>query len=165
MTQSAKYRQSSQAGRSDRWVKIGFLIVAVVIGTVIYLYLQNDTILKGWPEDLSAALADAKQTNRRVLVFFIGNPPNTEAIWMAGNTLAKPQNQRAIQEGRFARVKVVVDSLDSNLARRYKLTRLPTMMILAPDGKELNRREGKVGEVDFLHGFLDLTEIELPKKQ
>ena len=39
------------------------------------------------------------------------------------------------------------------------------MMILAPDGKELNRREGKVGEVDFPHGFLDLTEVHEPKKQ
>ena len=165
MTQSAKHRQSSQAGRSDRWVKIGFLIVAVVIGTVIYLYLQNDTLLKGWPEDLIAALADAKQTNRRVLVFFIGNPPNADAIQNANFALSKPQNQLAIQKGKFARVKVTLNSLDSDLARRYKLTRLPTMMILAPDGKELNRREGVVGEVPFLHGFLDLTEVQELKKQ
>ncbi len=164
MTQSTKHRQSSQAGKSDRWVKIGFLVVAVAVGIWIYMYLQNDTLLKGWPEDLSAALADAKQTNRRVLVFFIGNPPNTDAVWMAGNTLDKSQNKTAIEQGRFARVKVVVNSLDSDLARRYKLTRLPTMMILAPDGSELNRREGKVGEVPFLHGFLDMAEIEAPRK-
>ena len=164
MAESKEHRQSSQAGRSDRWVKIGFLVVAVVIATVIWKYLQTETFLKGWPEDLNTALADAKQTDRRVLVFFVGNPPNADAVWMAGNTLAKSQNQRAIQEGNFARVKVVVNSLDSDLARRYKLTRLPTMMILAPDGKELNRREGKVGEVDFPHGFLDLTEIEAQRK-
>jgi hypothetical protein len=164
MTQSAKHRQSSQAGRSDRWVKIGFLVVAVVIGTVIYLYLQNDTLLKGWPEDLSAALADAKQTNRRVLVVFVGNPPNADAVRNADFALGKPQNQQAIQDGKFARVKVTVNSLDSDLARRYNLNRLPTMMILAPDGSELNRREGVVGEVPFLHGFLDLTEVEAPRK-
>jgi len=164
MTQSAKHRQSSQAGRSDRWVKIGFLVVAVVIGTVIYLYLQNDTLLKGWPEDLSAALADAKQTNRRVLVVFVSNPPNADAVENAKYALGKPQNQQAIQDGKFARVKVTVNSLDSDLARRYNLNRLPTMMILAPDGSELNRREGIVGEVPFVHGFLDLTEVEAPRK-
>jgi hypothetical protein len=164
MTQSAKHRQSSQAGRSDRWVKIGFLIVAVVIGTVIYLYLQNDTLLKGWPEDLIAALADAKQTNRRVLVVFVGNPPNADAVQNASFALGKPQNQQALQDGKFARVKVTVNSLNSDVARQYKLTHLPTMMILAPDGSELNRREGIVGEVPFVHGFLDLTEIEAPRK-
>jgi hypothetical protein len=164
MTQSAKHRQSSQAGRSDRWVKIGFIVVAVVGAALTYgLFQTKESFLPKWLTNLSAALADAKQKNHRVLVFFIGNPPNTEAVWMANNTLAKPQNQRAIQEGRFASVKVVVDSLDSDLARRYKLTRLPTMMILAPDGKELNRREGVVGEVPFVHGFLDLTEIQGPK--
>ena len=164
MTQSAKHRQSSQAGRSDRWIKIGFLVVAVVIGIWIYTNLQNDTLLKDWPEDLSAALADVKQTNRRVLVVFVGNPPNADAVRNADFALGKPQNKAAIQEGKFARVKVVVNSLNSDVARRYKLNRLPTMMILAPDGSELNRREGIVGEVPFLHGFLDLTEVEAPRK-
>jgi len=165
MTRSANPQQSAQAGRSDRWVKIGFLVVAVVIAAVVWKYLQNDTILKSWPEDLGAALADARQTNRRVLVFFISNPPNTDAVRTANDTIAKPQNQKAIQEGNFARVKVTVNSPDSDLARRYKLTRLPTMMILAPDGTELNRREGVVGEVPFRHGFLDLAEIQGPTKK
>ncbi len=164
MTDSAKNRQSPQAGKSDRWVKIGFIIVAVGIAAAIWLYLQTETFMKGWPEDLNAALADANQTDRRVLVVFISNPPNTDAIRNADIALGKPKNRQAIQDGKFARVKVVVNSLDSDLARRYKLTRLPTMMILAPKGNELNRREGVVGEVPFLHGFLDLTEIELPKK-
>ena len=164
MTQSTKSPQPTQAGKSDRWVKVGFVIVAVVIGTMIYKYLQTETFMKGWPEDLNAALADAKQTNRRVLAVFVSNPPNEEAVQNAKIALGKPQNQQAIQKGGFARVKVVVNSLDSDLARRHHLTRLPTIVVLAPDGKELNRREGVVGEVPFLHGFLDLTEIELPKK-
>jgi hypothetical protein len=165
MTQSARHCQAPRAGRSDRWVKIGFIVVAVAVGIWIYMNLQNDTLLKGWPEDLSAALADAKQTNRRVLVIFISNPPNADAIWLAENTLAKPLNKTAIQEGKFARVKVSVNGLDSDLARRYTLTRLPTMMVLDAKGNELNRREGRIGEVPFLHGFLDLTEVQEPKKQ
>lgn len=165
MTDSTGNRKSPQAGRSDRWVKIGFIIVAVVVGIWIYTNLQNDTLLKDWPENLNAALADANQTNRRVLVVFISNPPNDDAFKNAKYAFGKPQNQRAIQDGKFARVKVTVNSLDSDLARRYKLTRLPTMMILDAKGNELNRREGVVGEVPFLHGFLDLTEVQEPKKQ
>jgi hypothetical protein len=162
MTQSTEHRQSSQAGKYDRWVKIGFIIVAVVVAAVIWKYLQTDTFMKGWPEDLSAALADANQTNRKVLAVFISNPPNAEAVENAQYALAKPQNKRAIQEGKFARVKVTVNSLDSDMARRYKLTHLPTMLILDAKGGELNRREGVVGEVPFLHGFLDLTDIQGP---
>jgi hypothetical protein len=163
MADSTGNRKSPGAGKSDRWVKIGFILVAVLIGTLVWKYLQTETFMKGWPEDLTAALADAKQTDRRVLVVFISNPPNNEAIRNANVALGKPQNRKAIEQGKFARVKVTVNNLDGDIARQYKLTHLPTTMILAPDGKELNRREGMVGEVPFLHGFLDLTEIEAPK--
>ena len=162
MADSTGNRKSPGAGKSDRWVKIGFIIVAVVISAVIWKYRQTETFLKDWPEDLNAALADANQTNRRVLAVFISNPPNAEAVENAEYALAKPKNKQAIQDGKFARVKVTVNSLDSDLARRYKLTHLPTMLILDAKGGELNRREGVVGEVPFLHGFLDLTDIEAP---
>ena len=163
MTDSTGNRQSPRTGKSDRWVKIGFIIVAVVVSAVIWKYRQTETFLKDWPEDLNAALAKAKQTDHRVLVVFISNPPNAEAVQNANVALGKRQNQQAIQDGKFARVKVSVNNLDSDIARQYKLTHLPTMMILDAKGNELNRREGVVGEVPFLHGFLDLTEIQGPK--
>jgi len=74
MTQAAKNHQPVQTAKSDRWVKIGFLVVAVVVAAVIWKYFQTETFMKGWPEDLSAALADANQTDRRVLAVFISNP-------------------------------------------------------------------------------------------
>ena len=165
MTQSAPHRQSPRTGKSDRWVKIGFVMVAAVVGIWIYINFQTETFMKGWPEDLNGALADANQTNRRVLAVFISNPPNAEAVENAEYAFDKPLNKAAIEKGKFARVKVTVNNLDGDIARQYQLTHLPTMMILAPDGKELNRREGVVGEVPFLHGFLDLTEVQEPKKQ
>ncbi len=165
MTPSAKSDQSAKTGRSDHWINIGFLVVALIAAGLIYGFFQTkESILPSWPEDLNAALARAKQTDRKVLVLFMANPPGPDSVFMASVTLSKSQNQQAIQNGKFARVKVIVNSLDSDLAHRYKLTRLPTMMILAPGGNELNRREGRVGEVPFLHGFLDLTEIQAPDK-
>jgi hypothetical protein len=164
MTESKENRRSERAGKSDRWVKVGFVMVAAVVGTWIYMSFQTETFMKGWPEDLNAALADANQTNRRVLAVFISDPPNAEADENAKFALGKPHNQQAIQDGKFARVKVTVNSLNSDLARRYKLTHLPTMLILDAKGNELNRREGIVGEVPFMHGFLDLAEIHGPGK-
>jgi len=39
--------------------------------------------------------------------------------------------------------------LKSELASRYRLKHLPTMMILGPDGKELDRREGIIGQLEL----------------
>ena len=58
----------------------------------------------------------------------------------------------------------LTDGLSGDLAKRYKLTKLPTMVILDANGKELNRREGFIGEVEFRRGFLDLTKIEAPPR-
>ena len=108
------------------------------------------------PGGFRKAMAANEMAAEKNLKVVVGLQRHHEAAYISGI--------RAIQDGKFARVKVTVNSLNSDVARQYKLTHLPTMMILAPDGKELNRREGVVGEVPFVHGFLDLTEIEAPRK-
>ena len=45
-----------------------------------------------------------------------------------------------------------------------KISSLPTFVLLSPEGKELNRREGFVGEVDFYKGFLDCSNVLKPKQ-
>ncbi len=165
MTQSKQPRQSTQAERSDRIVKLGFLVATIVGAGMVYWFLQTDeTFLKGWPADLDAALARAKETDGRVLALFAGNPPSTGAVSMSRTTLAKPQNKKAIADGKFIRVKVAADSPASDLSKRYGITKLPTTIIFDADGKELNRREGFVGEVAFRHGFLDMANIQTPTK-
>ena len=163
MTQSQQPGQSTPAGRSDRRVMIGFLLAALLAaGLVYWLFQTGETLLKSWPVKLDDALAGAKQTDRRVLALFMSDPPSATTIRLAQTTLAKKHNKQAIRDGKFFRVKVVTDSLSSDLAKRYKLTILPTMIVLDANGKELNRREGFIGEVDFRHGLLDLTKIDAP---
>jgi len=92
MTQSQQPRQSPPAGRSDRRIKIGFLLAALLAGGLIYwLFQTGETFLKSWPMNLDDALARAKQTDRRVLAFFTSDPPGADALRLAKTTLAKGQ--------------------------------------------------------------------------
>ncbi len=148
--------------RRDLYVKLAFLAVALVGAWFIYTQVQTGDVLKGWPEGVEKALARAKETDRRVLVLFTDDPPGATARRLSRTTLAKPHNVQAIREGKFVRARQSIDSLDSPLARRFAIDKLPTMLILAPDGKEINRREGMIGEVPFREGFLDGSEVVKP---
>jgi len=153
---------SGRGRTKDRRVKMGFLAAVIVAGAVVYLHQRAGPALPDWGTDLPAALQQAQTENRPVLVFFLTSPPSTTARDMADKTLQRPQNRQAIEKGKFIRVKVTVGSMDSDVARKYALKALPTMMVLGPQGKELNRREGFIGELDFRNGFLDLSEVRAP---
>lgn len=138
--------------RSDKTAKLIFTAVALVIGVAVYMFLQagGDEILDSWPADLDAAQARARQADRRVLAVFVSNPPNADCVFVASKTLAKAQNRKAIEAGNYTRVKVVVNDLEGPRALKYKLTVLPTIIVFGPDGGEVLRAEGKIGEVPFM---------------
>jgi hypothetical protein len=149
--------------RPDRWVKLGFLVVALVVAGVLVVRSRSKPLLPDWDDDLPAALTQARQGDRKVLVMFHGSPPGETARRLATTTLRKEDNLRAIRDGKFLRVEVTLPtSLDSDAARRYRIRKLPTMLILTPSGQEWNRREGMIGEEPFRRGFLDGSEIVKP---
>jgi len=154
--------QSTPARRParDRWIKLGFVLVAGAI--VIYLVRSHrGPLLEGWGKDLDKALEQGRKENRRIVVFFMSRPPGDTDRWLKEKILGKAGNRKALEDGKFIRVQAQVDTdLKSELAARYKLRELPTFMVLDPQGKELNRREGKIGELDFRNGFLDCTIIQ-----
>jgi len=165
MGEQADNRAANPPGRRpDRWVKVGFLLAAAVTAVLVYLYIQTGkTILKSWQTDLDAALRSAKQEDRRSLVLFLASPPGETARRLASTTLKKAHNRKAIADGKFVRVKVALDTaLDSDTARRYRIRKLPSMLILDPNGVEINRREGMIGEVPFRQGFLDCSQVAKP---
>ena len=149
---------------SDRRVKLGFLAAAAALALVVYVALQrNPPILKDWPDDLDKAVAQSKQDGHKLLVLFMSRPPGQVAKRLAKTTLRKAHNRKAIADGKILRVKVQLDtSLTDELAKRHKIRKLPTMVLLSPTGVELNRREGMVGELLFRKGFLDCAEILKP---
>jgi len=146
-------KESNQPRSStDRWVKRGF-IIAILIAATIIVIIQWQPPKLGWPTDLSAALSQAKQQNHKVLVFVCSSPPSAEDRWMVSKTLAKPANKKAIKNGNFITVQLVLDK-SANWAKKYGVTRTPTMLIISPDGEHFYKQEGKIGEVDFRNKFL-----------
>ena len=160
MAQQDDQAASSHRKATHRKGKLIFIGAIAVVALVVYMTQRSGSELPNWPGNLQAALEKAKQEHRKVLVFFAANPPSTTARRMAKMTL--PKNAAAIRKGRFITVLVRTESPRSDLARRYKLKRLPTFLLLDAAGVELNRRVGFVGEVPFRKGFLDCSEVRVP---
>ena len=155
------------AGRAkakrDRWVKIGFLVVAAVACVLIFRR-QTSVVGPNWPKgsaELTKALSQAGGQKRPVLVFFYRSNPSDATRRLIKGTLARRQNRKAIKDGGFLRVQVPIsDPQSSPMARRYQIRKYPTMLVLGANGWEYNRREGFVGEAAFRDGFLDCGEIK-----
>ena len=140
-------------GRWDRWVKLVFLLAVVAIGIFVWLSYRTPP-LAGFSSDLEGAIEKAKAEGRNIVLLFINNPASTQDRFLMDRIIAKRDNLQALEKGNYLRVRRST-SLRSELARRYKLTQLPTVLLLGPNGQELNRREGSVGEIEFRRGFLD----------
>jgi len=160
MDQQDNHDQSTDAKRRKARAKLIFLVIIAVAVVLVYISQQSDVVLPNWPGDLPAALVQARQEDRRVLVFFAGSPPSTNARLMSTMTLSK--NGKHIKEGKFIKVLVQIKKTDE-LAKRYKISGLPTFLLLDAQGKELNRRVGFVGQEPFRTEFLDCGTVEKAK--
>jgi len=150
--------------RGTRRGKLIFLGVALAGAVVVFFFIQRRPLpLPDWGSDLQAALDRAATENRRLLVFFMDSPPSSTAHRLAKVPLGKKANRQALEKGNFLLVKVTMDRIArEKWAKRFHISRLPTLLILGPDGAELNRRQGYVGEVAFRSDFLTCKEVQKP---
>jgi thioredoxin-related protein len=91
-------------------------------------------------------------------VFFVSSPPSTIARKMSTKTLRK--NAKHIKSAKIITLLIQGKKTDE-LFKRYKVTVLPTFLLLDSEGKVLNRRVRFVGEVPFNKGFLDCSDVQL----
>lgn len=144
--------------RPERVIKLAFVVVTLAVVAMLYGLQRRGLSLPGWGNDLPAALAQAAREGRPVLAFFVSSPPGYTSRELTKNTI--PKNAQAIEHGRFITVVVKVSNLSrSEPANRYGITKLPTMLVIGPDGAEKNRREGFIGELEFRTGFLDCSQL------
>lgn len=136
----------------DRWVKLGFLVAfLVVIGIVTYFQLRGPVL--GWPGDLDEALATAKRESRRLVVYVRSFPVSATGRRMVLGMLRKKENQDALTQGNYVLAEIVLDR-SAGWARKYGVTRAPTMLVVSPDGEKFHKQEGFIGELDFRNVFL-----------
>jgi thioredoxin-related protein len=144
--------------RKDRWIKGCFLAAVLIAAVIVYVMQREGVGLHGWEDDLEAALVRAERENRPLLVYFVRSFSADTVRRMASTTLAKPDNERAIQEAGLIKVKVKT-SIDSDLAKKYGLSKLPTMVVLSPEGRKcatINDYAGQfIGELPFRNEFLE----------
>lgn len=160
MNEKTAVKQTVTSKRGRKHLILFVCIIIIAVAFVQYLQRRGPR-LEGWTDRLDAALNQGRRENRPLLVFFMGSVPGATARRLAGGTLEKSANREAIADGRFIKVKVMLSSA-SELAGRYKITELPTMVLLSPEGNELNRRSGFIGEVPFRRGFLDCKDVRKP---
>ena len=119
------------------------VLVVVVLAAVASALAAGDP---GWESGLPAALAKAKATGKPVLV-------DVSATWCGpcqklAASFRDPQVAAAVQRG-FVAVNVDADA-DAATARKYKVSGLPTLLVLAADGTELARASGHRSPAELL---------------
>lgn len=131
----------------DRRIKLIMAVVLLAAVVGVYLaQLQPPKLGTNWATDLEQTLQQARRERRFVLVLFRSDPPNDATSWLVRNSLGHSIVTRALESGKQLCVSVQVDrTLASELARKYRLKDLPTVMTLTPDGAVLERESGRVG--------------------
>jgi thiol:disulfide interchange protein len=92
-----------------------------------------------WRTDLDGALAEARATNKRVIVDFSADwcPP---CVAMKHDVWPHPDVAGAINAGYVA---VIVDAdRDHGLSARYQVDAIPAVLLLDADGRVLKRNDG-----------------------
>lgn len=118
---------------------IAFAIFSVVISSRLEIAVAADlTPAEVWMTDFAAAEAQAKALNRPLVVHFYA-PWCGPCKQMERQVLNTPQFLKTLDEG-FVAVKVnSADEKTSRFVARFKVTSLPTDLVISPEGKILMR--------------------------
>lgn len=138
---------------TERWVKRCFLL-AILLAGIIVGYIQFRGPMLGWSDDMDSALANARAEDRSVVVFVRSFPISATGKRMVLTTLSKSANKKALENGKFLCVEIRLDR-SSWWAKKYVVTRTPTMLLIAPDGEKFHKAEGMIGETEFRNEFLN----------
>jgi thiol:disulfide interchange protein len=131
------------AGRHEGWLWAAVIAVVLVIQWPVlkgYYYRAANTTPREssipWRTDLDAALAEARQTDRKVLVDFMANwcPP---CIAMKHDVWPDPGVERAVAAG-YVPVMIDIDR-DGRTADRYHVRGIPTVLVLNSEGEVLRQ--------------------------
>jgi len=153
------HMERRQNSRNDRWVKLGFLAVALVVASIVYVLQRRDPAMPGWTSDLSATLQAASQDGKNIVVAITNKPMGFDDKQLVSKALTYPRSVEAMTSLGVHRVQLN-DSDHRDVMERYGVQKLPTSLLLGPDGKEIRRHEGVMNDIAFCNDFLGITDSE-----
>jgi YHS domain-containing protein/thioredoxin-like negative regulator of GroEL len=111
--------------------RIFAIAIAVLAATTSATASAADSAVR-WQSDIEAALAQASQSNRLVLLHFWGT--NCRPCIQLDNSVFKEPQFAAVLEADYVPVKINADQFPVT-AQRYGVRSWPTDVVLTPDGK------------------------------
>lgn len=121
-------------------ILVGFIAVVSVVQ-----WLRGDEIVP-WRTDIAAAQAEAKQSNRPLLMYFT-------ATWcgpcqsLRHTTWADPAVEEALRQ--YVPLKVDIDQ-HRDVAMDYHVEAVPHFVLLSPEGRPQRLASGAMDSADFL---------------
>jgi len=119
----------------DRKVKLGFLAVVVAGAVIIYFHQRTGPQLS-WPKATEAMLAKAKKNARPVALFFMARDPDGETRKMIADCLLHDLAKNQLKKNKYLAAVVVDTEMKSPLAKRFKVTKLPTLVVISAKGEQ-----------------------------
>lgn len=134
------------------------IIIGIIIAAAIAIYAilgsqsQNNVELQSfdikWYTDLNSALEEAQKSNKSIFIDFY-------TVWCSAcqqldkNTLSDPAVKEKLNKN-YVSVKIDIDK-NPELASKYKIYGIPTLVFLNPDGSETKRIEGYIDSNSLLN--------------
>jgi hypothetical protein len=137
----------------DRWAKLGFLAVVLVVAGTVYFSQREDPKLEGWGIDLQAALRDAKSRRAKVVVLFTAKPMGQHDKDMVKKCMRVARTVNALAQLGYAKVHLTMRDNKSEV-ERYNVAEPPTVLLLDADGRMLKGQQGFMIDLDFCNDFL-----------
>jgi hypothetical protein len=139
-------------GKADRYVKLVFLVAFLAVVGWLIARQYFGTSLPGWSGDLEAALKDAAVENRKIVALTYDSPNDFDYEKLR-IVVDKKANREAMEAAKVIRVHCRMSKTDP-MAVKYKISRFPATLLIAPNGDLITRWEGYIGEVAFRKEFL-----------
>ncbi len=148
----------------DRWVKLGFVAVIMIVVAVVYLVQRKAPELEGWSSDLPGALSAAKERKTQVLLVFTNNPPSQEDRNFIEKCLAWSTTRKVLKHLGYEQVHLTIADHPS-AAQRYQVSNVPAVLLLDSAGTILKQRNGYMSDLTFCNEFLGVSVAEIRKLQ
>ncbi|MFP4354139.1 MAG: TlpA family protein disulfide reductase [Phycisphaerae bacterium] len=144
----------ARKGSKDAWIKLGFIIVLIIGGVLIYIHqLKGPTL--DWQEaenaeDVNFVLDQARRDSRPVVIFFQKQAPSQFAKDMVKDSLNHSQVKGKIKELGALTLQVRVSGQpQQQLLEQYDIEELPAVVLFNKSGQISARKSGFVGHADL----------------